>query len=305
MRNSPENLNHRTLWAIFGYKVRFHTIVGCVLWMGYDRLVWQRSQKGGMIPMSDRKLQLTSVADALREARQTGVPLQNVAEENVPLSLEEAYYVQDAIAPAFGLNGGWKIGAPTPADSPFFAPMPKAWIGKDGDTLHDSRHRLRGVECEIAFLIGKDLPPRDTPYTRDEVVAAIASAHPAIEVLEAGFVDPRAVPRFAMMGDMQMHGGFIPGPSIADWTSIDWAKESVTLRIDSNVELERTASNPAGTDLLRLMVYLANEGSARTGGLHAGDWITTGSWTGATWTVAGAKIDVDFKHAGHVGLRFA
>ncbi len=254
---------------------------------------------------SDRRQQLTSVVDALREARQQGVPLQDIAAEIAPQSLEEAYHVQDAIAPAFGPIGGWKIGAAGPSETPFFAPMPKAWIGQDGETLQDSRHRLRGVECEISFLIGKGLPPRDVPYTRDEVAAAIGSAHPAIEVLEAGIVDPRAVPRFTMMGDMQMHGGFVPGPAIANWSSIDWAQESVTLRINDEVEMERTASNPAGTDLLRLLVYLANEGSSRTGGLHAGDWITTGSWTGATWTAQGTKVDANFKHAGHVGLRFA
>jgi len=253
----------------------------------------------------DRKKELTSVADALREARQYGKPLASVHEAHTPQTLEEAYFIQDSIAPTFGPNGGWKVGAPSATETPFFAPMPKAWIKENASTLSDTRHRLRGVEAEISFLMGEDLPPRATPYTREEVIAAIASAHPAIEVLEAGLEDPRTAPRMAMFSDMQMHGGFVPGPSIADWQTIDWTKESVTLTIDGKVELERTASNPGGTDLLRLMLHLVNEGSARTGGLHAGDWITTGSWTGATWVHAGAKIDVQFTHAGHVGLQFA
>ena len=56
---------------------------------------------------------------------------------------------------------------------------------------------------------------------------------------------------------------------------------------------------------MRLLPYLANEGAARTGGLKAGQWISTGSWTGNTPAIAGARVDVSFEHAGRVDLRFA
>jgi 2-keto-4-pentenoate hydratase len=102
-----------------------------------------------------------------------------------------------------------------------------------------------------------------------------------------------------------MHGGFVHGPAVENWQQIDFAKESVSLAVDGEVRAERTASNPAGTDLLRLLVYLANEGSARTGGLKRGDWITTGSWTGATFASAGSQVNVRFSTAGNVSLRFA
>jgi len=108
------------------------------------------------------------------------------------------------------------------------------------------RARLRGLEAEISFLIGKDLPPREMPYTRDEVLAAIASCHPAIEELEAGLDEPLKVERLTMIGDLQLHGGFVPGPAVADWQKIDFAKESVSLSVDGAVRVERTASNTAG-----------------------------------------------------------
>jgi len=253
----------------------------------------------------DRKQQLTSVAKTLRDARISGKSLAAVDEAEVPLDMEEVYFLQDFIAPTFGKNGGWKIGAPGAGETPFFAPMPQAWIEESGVTLSGPRRRLRGVEAEIAFLVGHDLSPRAEAYTRMEVVSAIASAHPAIEVLESGFTDPRAVPRLAMFGDMQMHGGFVPGPPIPEWQQIDWATESVKLVLDGKIEMERTASNPAGTNLLRLLVYLANEGAARTGGLHRGDWITTGSWTGATWVNAGTAVEALFTYAGSAKLHFA
>lgn len=258
--------------------------------------------------MSDARIsELHSAAGLLLEARCTAAPLADLPEALQPTSLEEAYFVQDAIARALEPGGvrAWKVGAPAPDATPMFGPMISAWIADDASVLTEPRYRLRGLEAEISFLLGKDLPPRPAPYTREEVVAAIESCHPAIEELEAGVTDPAKVARFTMIGDLQMHGGFVHGPAVANWQKIDFAKESVSLTVDGVVRVERTASNSAGTDLLRLMIYLANDGSARTGGLKRGDWVTTGSWTGNTFASPGSQVNVHFSTAGNVSLRFA
>jgi 2-keto-4-pentenoate hydratase len=253
-----------------------------------------------------RKPELHSAAGLLLEARCTGAPLADLPESLQPTSLEEAYFVQDAIASALEPDGvfAWKVGAPAPDATPMFGPMISAWIADDASVLAEPRHRLRGLEAEISFLMGEDLPPRQEPYTREEIAAAIASCHPAIEELEAGLAEPSKVARPTMIADLQMHGGFIHGPAVDNWQQIDFARETVTLAVDGKVCVERTASNTAGTDLLRLVLYLANEGAARTGGLKRGDWITTGSWTGNTFASAGSKVDVHFSTAGSVSLRF-
>ena len=116
--------------------------------------------------------------------------------------------------------------------------------------------------------MGKDLPPREKAYSRDEVVAAIASCHPAIEVIESGLTDPMKAEKLSMIADLQMHGAFVYGAAVANWQSIDFSKEHVTLAVDGVVRVERTGSNTSG-DLMRLLPWLANEGAARTGGLKA------------------------------------
>jgi 2-keto-4-pentenoate hydratase len=178
-------------------------------------------------------------------------------------------------------------------------------MASGGAILSGPTYRYRVLEAEISFLVGQDLPPRATPYTREEVIAAMVSCHPAIEELESGLINPKADNNYlSALADLQMHGGFIHGPACPDWKSIDFATETVTLSIDGAVQVERTGSNTSG-DLLRLLPYLANEGAARTGGLKAGQWITTGSWTGNTPAGPGKQVDVNFAHAGHVSLRFA
>lgn len=252
-----------------------------------------------------REAVLLQTTDLLLTARRTHTPIVDLPAELTPASEQEAFAVQDQIAQAYGPIGGWKIGAAGPEGLPFFAPMPAGWMGEDGALFRGLNHRLLGVEAEIAFHMRQDLAPSATPYTRDEVVAAIGSCHPAIEVLESAFVDPQAVARTNMLADMQMHGGFVAGPPVPQWHEIDWANELVTLTVDGAVRYEAVGTAPAGPDLVRLLVYLANEGAARTGGLKRGDWITTGSWSGLTWASPGAEVVAHFKHAGKATVLFA
>lgn len=248
---------------------------------------------------------IEDTANALLDARRTGVTLSDLPPELQPADMNAVYAVQDEIARGFGAIGGWKIGAPTPEALPVFAPMPAAWIAPSGSDLAGSRWRYRGLEAEIAFLVGQDLPPRpERPYTREETLRAMASCHPAIEVLESAFTDPGQASRLAMLADLQMHGGFVYGPALADWRSADFAREHVILTVDGVVRVERTGSNTSG-DLLKLLPWLANEGNARTGGLKKGQWITTGSWTGNTLAASSSAVEVLFSTAGRVDLRFS
>lgn len=250
----------------------------------------------------EREKELMNAGAMLLDARRTNRPIDDLPVALQPATLGEAYFVQDRLAIAYGAIGGWKVGAPTAEATPMFAPMPLAWIASN-DARLEGRHRFRGLEAEIAFQMGDDLPPRDKAYSRDEVVDAIASCHPAIEVIESGLTDPLTAAKLSMIADLQMHGGFVYGAAVPDWKRIDFSKERVTIAVDGVVRVDRTGSNTSG-DLMRLLPWLANEGAARTGGLKAAQWVTTGSWTGVTQAIAGSKVDVTFSTAGEVHLEF-
>src|SRR5580698_464431 len=133
-----------------------------------------------------REAQLIHAANLLLDARRTLTPFDDLPVDLRPVSTEEVDFVQHQIAEALGPVGGWKVGAGSLEATPAAAPMPRAWIAPSGSLLGAATHRLRGLEAEIAFLLGADLPPRATPYSYDEVYAAVASCHPVIEVLESG-----------------------------------------------------------------------------------------------------------------------
>ena len=248
---------------------------------------------------------LYQAAEILLKGRREVKPVHHLPETLRPNSLDEAYILQDIVAEAMRNIGGWKVGAPSPDATPLFGPMP-LWGGyaTTGSRISPTFKRLRGIEAEIAFCLGKDLPCRAKPYSREEIVDAIASAHPAIELLESAYVDPDAVDRMSMIGDLQMHGGFVYGKPYADWKTCDLREESVMVAIDGAVRFEGKGSNPAGTDLLRLVTWLANEGNYRTGGLKSGQWITTGSWSGKTLANPGAAVEIRFSSFGPASIKF-
>ena len=251
---------------------------------------------------SDR---VKETADLLLDARQGGRPLADLDPALQPATLYEAYAIQSAMAERLGPVAGWKVGAPSPEAVPMLGPMPLQFgLVRSGETLVGGQNRMRGIEAEIAFLLGKNLPVRGERYTREEIMNAIAAAYPVIEVLESAFVAPDKAAHLAMVADLQMNGGFVHGSACKEWKEVDIASETLEVSIDGVVRWSGAGKNTNGPDLLRLVEYVVNEGQFRTGGLQVGQWITTGSWMGKLLCHAQAKVEVRFAHFGAVAFSF-
>jgi len=77
----------------------------------------------------------------------------------------------------------------------------------------------------------------------------------------------------------------------------------VRLLVDG-VEIKTGKANPGG-EMLRLVAWLANEGTRWAGGLRVGQVVTTGSWTGKDYVAPGTEVVAQFARCGMVTLRFA
>ena len=229
--------------------------------------------------------------------------LHSLPEAMRPKTEEQAYLIQRAIMAELGVIGGWKVGSPDPTGPVNCAPLPAAGAQMSPGHVLTEQCTDQGVEAEIAVRLAHDLPPRDTPYSPDEVLAAIASAHPAIEVLQSRYVDMDRVDPLSHLADSLAHFGLVVGPAIDDWQSLDLAAERVALVVNGE-EMKHRTGNPAG-NMLRLIVWLANHGAHWAGGLRAGQYVTTGSWTQKDFVTPGAELRVIFDHAGEAALRFS
>jgi 2-keto-4-pentenoate hydratase len=241
-------------------------------------------------------------ADLLLAARHDPAKrLADLPEAVRPTDLAGAYAIQHRIMGALGAIGGWKVGAPGPEAPPICGPLPQSGIMASPAKLPAATHHMRGIEAEVAFRVGHDLPPKATPYSREEVMAAMATAHPAIETLESRYLDVDKVAMPSNLADSQSHAAFIYGAGRADWHGIDFTRETVEQAIDG-AAIQRTG-NPVG-DMVRLVVWLANVGSVWSGGLKAGQFVTCGSWTGKTLAGASSKVRVRFPSLGEVALDY-
>ncbi len=220
-----------------------------------------------------------------------------------PRDEAQAYAVQHAVSAGLGEVGGWKVGAAGPDAPPSCAPLPLAHLHASPAHLPADTYTLRGIESEIAFRMGRDLPPRAAPYTRAEVLDAIASCHATIEVLQSRFEDDGVLDAPTRLADFLSHGGLVHGPAIEGWRGRDLAALTVAQEVDGATERTGTA-NPAG-DMIRLVVWLANEGATWAGGLRAGQFVTCGSWTGKAYVAPGARVRACFTDAPPVEAVFA
>ena len=158
--------------------------------------------------------------------------------EQLPRDLAEAYRLQAAVIGAIGPVAGWKVAAVTAAqrtslavDRPIGAAIPLPRV-------HDARNapaRLRiadfiapRLECEIAFELGGDLPPRPgRAYSRDEVRAAIAALRVAVEIVDWRI--PRGLGALAELADGFNNGALVAGAARSDWDAVEFARVEIVL----------------------------------------------------------------------------
>ena len=204
-----------------------------------------------------------------------------------PTDRAEAYAIQRLVSATFSGIGGWKVGAANPTAEPQCGALPEVNVVASPASF-DSTHHSNFIEAEVSFTIGHDLPPRALPYTREEVIAAMATAHPTIELVDSRFIDGDAVDAFSGLADTQSHFALIVGPGRADWHGINFDTETAEQYVDGALHMTHQG-NPGG-DMVRLVQWLANTGAVWAGGLKAGQVVTCGSWTGKS--PVGAKVDV-------------
>jgi 2-keto-4-pentenoate hydratase len=249
--------------------------------------------------MSD--IDIAAAAEMLLEARRTRRWLAELPRRVRPITNADAYAIQDVVARQLGAVGGWKVGAATPDAEPFRGPVQASTIFKATDRIPADMLHLIGVEAEIAYRFSRNLPPRDTPYTSPEVMDAIGTMHPVIEIVDTRFMAFNTTDPLSHRADHQNGGALVVGPGIADWRGIDPLTQLVRLTLDGALRHEGIGGNSAG-DNVRLLVWMANHGARSHGGLRAGQIVTTGSCSGTDFVAPGTRIHAEFPGIGLVDI---
>src|SRR3569833_4384171 len=108
---------------------------------------------------------------------------------------------------------GWKV-ATAPDGRLARGGLLRSRVFSDGATGPSALVPLLGVEAEIAFLLERDLSPRATAYTYEEVADAV-TALLAIEIVDSRFRGYPAAPYLDRLADFMSNGAFVRGAAVA------------------------------------------------------------------------------------------
>lgn len=251
------------------------------------------------------KQKIKAAADMLLAARNHEISLARLPEEYLPTDVAEAYAVQDTVSQALGNVGGWKVGAKAPGAQPSCAPMPAQFIFAAPYHFFDLLTAgARGIEVEIALRMKHDLPTRATAYTQAEVLAAVGTVHPAIELVSSRYTEYPAANPLAGLADSLSNCAFIYGPGRSDLGQIDQSIQHAELYFNG-LEVAKTVGGNPVVDIWPLVTWLANHVGERCGGLKAGQFVTTGSCTGLLFADKGSSVNALLQNIGKVDISFA
>jgi 2-keto-4-pentenoate hydratase len=227
-----------------------------------------------------------------------------VTAEVVLKSEKEAYRVQDAVFAALWSGArpvAWKAGGPSDKVEPTAAPIPAENLLHSPASVAGADMRMIGVEAEVAFRFAKDLPPRSRPYSEKVVAAAVGEVVVAIELCDTRLARWKETTGLWKLADFQNNSALVVGGGTKDWQKIDFMQQEVEFRIGARLVKAKGAhsfGNP-----FRLLPWLAAHCAKRGLGLHAGDVVTTGAWTGLEIAKVGDEVTARFPGIGEATVR--
>jgi 2-keto-4-pentenoate hydratase len=135
---------------------------------------------------------------------------------------------------------------------------------------------MASAEPEIAFRLATDLPAGGRPHTRDSVLGAVASVHPAIEIPDSRFRDAAAVGEAQLVADVACAAYVVLGEPMTNWALTDLQSRHVQLLRNGDVVSTGSGANALG-DPCEALLWLVNEVNRHGSDLHAGDIVITGA----------------------------
>jgi 2-oxo-3-hexenedioate decarboxylase/2-keto-4-pentenoate hydratase len=246
-------------------------------------------------------------ADALLAAQRRHEALAGLPAAGAPRTLDDGYAIQDAVArrgaaPALG----YKVGCASKASQalmkttePFAGRIYVERVYPSPATIRLADFFVFGVEAEFGFRMGRDLPSRAAPYTRDEVAAAVAAVVPVVEICDTRFADWKAVGVADIVADNAFHGGLVMATASADWRELDLATHEVVLSIDGTERGRGTGALVLGHPLDSL-AWLASDLSRRGQALKRDDIVAAGTCTGLHFITGAARVVAAFGALGEV-----
>jgi 2-keto-4-pentenoate hydratase len=254
---------------------------------------------------------LTLIPGAIEEAglilsgrRRQGVQGPVLPASCRPVSLEDALAIQAAVAARMADKiAGWKCGTPGPGKL-VVAPIYASTIHTDADAcpVWAQAGQVR-VEPELVFVMGRDVPARVPSWSPDEVDAAIARTHLALELIDSRYEDPTALSFADKLADGLVNQGLFIGPEVDGEAARATREMPISVRTAAGGAIIHAGRHPdplPRQPLYWLAAFLSEQGV----GLQAGQVVITGSYAGTFPLPVGEAVSLRYGPLGQFDVRF-
>ncbi|MBZ9872674.1 hydratase [Mesorhizobium sp. BR1-1-9] len=241
-----------------------------------------------------------------------GTRLDAIPEELRPKTRAEGYAIQShvmdrSVGPLFG----WKIAATSLAgqrhinvDGPMAGRLLAEKAVEVGGSVSLATSKMRVAEIEFAFRFGRQLPPRPAPYEIADVMDAVASLHPAIEIPDSRYEDFCAVGAPQLIADNACANLFVIGGAVEDdWRDVDLAKHPVAASVPGKSQHIGSGAAVLGDPRIAL-TWIVNELSGLGIALQPGQVVITGTCVTPISVEAGDEVIGDLGRFGRVSVCF-
>jgi 2-keto-4-pentenoate hydratase len=260
--------------------------------------------------MLDRD-QIEAASRTLHDHWRAGTKLGSLDASLRPRDRTEGYAIQGRIEDySKGKLFGWKIAATSEAGQrhinvvgPMAGRILPETVIADGGTTSMAGNEMRVAEPEFAFRMSVDLPPRSSPYSVREVVDAVGTLHPAIEIPDSRFEDFVRAGGAQIIADNACAHLFVLGaPTASDWRALDLVEEKPVIALRGK-HYTGHGKNVLGDPRIAL-AWLANELRQLGVTLRAGEVVTTGTCHPPLPIQSGDLFEADFGALGKVSVGF-
>lgn len=247
-----------------------------------------------------------------RSARETFTPLRGA---EAPPSLACAYRIQDEVDRLFqvegdcGPLGGHKVALTSRAvqelcgvDQPAYGAVLARSIRQSPAKVSLSSFCRLGLEFEVAFRIGRDVPAQRRDHDRESLAPFVESCMPAFELIDDRNADYSDLDAASILTDRCWCGGVVLGTAVTDWQALDLAGAAGELTWNGEV-IDRGFAGDAMGHPLEGLVWIANHLGSRGQSLRKGDIAITGSALRTQFPKSGDQVTYRIEGLGEVSLQ--
>lgn len=250
---------------------------------------------------AEQEAVLQQAAQRLFDGHKAGETYASVAETDGIAEIGRGYDVQDRLVALFLANSGasvagYKIALTSKpmqemcgVDHPVAGVLLDRVVFPSPAEVPLNGYQHLGVEFELAVRLGRDMPARDRPYSRQDVADHVDACAPALELVDDRNADYSGLDGAGLAADNAWNGGVVIGAFTEAWRSQDLTAVAARLEWSGEADAQAVTGEAMGHPF-EAVAWIANHLNARGQMLKAGEFVMTGSTMKTRFPQGGEKI---------------